>query len=124
MDVQELGFSPFVDEDYEERGEAIVAQLSPHQIEALRNLEQYRRKYFKDLEDFARRRADAELRDRLLRDDPDINIVDMSMGIAVSSGHLALSMSDKFSLQMAEILVFGERQGDLPEMETARIIEI
>lgn len=111
--IRDLGFSPFY-EGYPERGEALAAELSVSQIEALKELESHRRVYFRDLRDFARRKAESIL------EDPSVE--DKALRLAIASNDLALRMSNKFQLQMAEIILFGERQGDLPTMETDRFL--
>lgn len=113
--IRDLGFSPFI-EGYTERGEEIASHLSPEQIEALTELETYRRQYFADLREFFKRKSAAVLRTAEdTKDDP-------TTALAVGAADLALRMSDKFALQMAEIIAFGKRQGPLPELESTRIL--
>ena len=113
--VRDLGFSPF-EEGYQERGEAIAAELDAQQLVALRELETYRREYFADLREFARRKIEAGL---LICEEEGL---DPAATLAVGMADLALRMSNKFQLQMVEIIMFGKRQGELPPLESTRIL--
>ena len=114
MNPRHLGFSPYV-QDYRQRGEALVEEIDNAKREKLAELERYRLgEYWENLRVFARKQAAGMLG---VEEDSEA-----ALALATAAADLALQMSNKFSLPMAEILVLGETQGDLPTFETERII--
>ena len=113
----DLGFSVFV-KGYKERGQVLMEHLTVEQQAELEILDKYRKDYVTDLREFARRAAEATLRGL---EDGTLS-VDAAIAISVDTSDLAQRMYDKFMLQLAEILTFGGRQGELPTMESERII--
>ena len=111
----DLGFSVFV-KGYEKRAKVLMEHLTDEQKAELEILDKYRKDYVTDLREFARRLAEVSI--RAAEDgypEPDI-------ALSVDISDLAQRMYDKFMLQLAEILVFGGRQGELPTLESDRII--
>ena len=114
MTPSELGFS--INDD-PKRVKIIIDSLSDEQKQELAALALYRKEYFADLRSFARQATQVALR----RFEDGLEL-DPSVAISVEVADLAIRMTHKFSLAMAEILLFGHLLGDLPALESTRII--
>jgi len=114
---EKLGFSPYVEASYGNRGEALAAKLDLATQAALAELETFRLEvYWEDQRVYCRKAAAAML--GVEEDSAE------AIELATAMSSLALRMADKFAVPMAEILVFGSVQGELPALETKRIINI
>jgi hypothetical protein len=115
--MRDIGLSPLI-EGHAKRGEVVLETLNDEQVEALKALQAHRMAYWADLKEFARKSFISTL--RAAEDTGE----DPTIALANTVADLALRMSDKFSLPMIEIIMFGAPQGDMPAMETTRIIDL
>jgi|SRR5580765_1604998 len=113
--MSDFGFTMLSPEE-EARVDALLDALNNDQVAALRALAEVRKRYYHDIKAFMSGRAAAILASEESEEQ-------MAVDLSVATGDLVLRALTKFTLAAAEIVAFGEPQGDLP-METERIIKI
>lgn len=116
MRTVEFGFDPFTD-DISVRATALVESLTEDQREQLTLLAEHRSLWYRDAKDFLRQQVAMILADR------STPAAQRAVDYTLASGDIILRGMTKFSLAVGEIIAFGKVQGELPPLESERIIK-
>ena len=117
MNLSEYGFLR-TSEEILPRIERLVNDLTTEQQDAFRALSEHLDVYYQDAKKFLAQVVEDEASNR------SVSAAQRRINIVLAATHVTLRAQSQFGLAMSEIIKYGSVQGELPVMETDRIIRL